>query len=746
MRCSTRCLLVLAFFGCGGDPGEPDSALPMDAGVMDTGTPVDTGTPPSCMATGGGALPPGLTTIASHDGAPMVRVDTLRPITIGTTTVTVADENTYEQARFAIDRPTRIHGFRVMWWGAGDVPPTTELEAGLYPDFGHNGFDMWSAGPYWTGTRCASELDAQGWVSYALDTPVEIDQPGLVYVGHLREGAGQPGWWLDSSTDDPASSCDNFDYCRASINMPEVEAGQFYNGTSLPLPWDYMVELLVEPLSDPPAATYFSQVADVTLSNRVSFGDYDNDGWDDLLTTGPTLWHNEGDGTFTDATAASGLGALGANGNGIWGDYDNDGCLDLFVFAESMTIEDRLIHNECDGTFTDATAASGIVDMQSYETCGDPANIRSPSPAAAWIDVDADGLLDLYVVNFICWDTGNTYVDTFFWNRGGGVFTERTWREGWSSARAASRCASPIDADRDGDVDMLVGRYRLQRNAYFQNTGAGRIVVERAVELGLAGEEVRGAYGHTIGIAWGDLDNDGDFDVVQANLAHPRFFDFSDKTQVLMQNASGVFEDNAGDWTDTVPDNGLRYQETHSVPALADFDSDGNLDLVITCVYDGRPTDFYFGNGDGTFRLDVLGAGIVTENGWGAATSDWDHDGDLDLALASLYENEIPSTDHWLSVRVIGNVSSNRAAIGATVAVTAGGVTRLRFVNGGTGQGCQDSLFLHYGLGSATSVSSIDVTFPGVTTVAYAGPFDADQRLWLMEDGSVHTGWAPPPP
>ncbi len=93
--------------------------------------------------------------------------------------------------------------------------------------------------------------------------------------------------------------------------------------------------------------------------------------------------------------------------------------------------------------------------------------------------------------------------------------------------------------------------------------------------------------------------------------------------------AKGVKSDAAhsGDWAFAVSDNGLRYQETHSVPALADFDADGNLDLVISCVYDGRPTDFYWGNGDGTFRLDVLEAGLTVENGWGVATNDWDHDG-----------------------------------------------------------------------------------------------------------------------
>ncbi len=743
-------ILVLASLGCDGSPPPTDAGpppvdageAPMDAGSTDAGSP-----PPACDSTGGGALPSGLETLAYHDGDGAALLDTQTwAVTSGGGEQLLAQQRAFEQARFAIERPTRVHGFRVRWGGVGALAPSDTLAAGLYRDFGHNGFDMWTPSPYWTGTRCVSELDADGWVTYALDTPVEIAQPGLVYVGHERAGAGAPGWFFDGSTDTTDGSCDAFDSCRMSLNLPDLEPSQ-YNGLSLPLPYDYLVELLVEPIGDVPATTYFEEVPDLAVSNRVSFGDFDADGWDDFVTTGPRLHRNRGDGTFEDVTDASGLGALGASGQGVWGDYDNDGCLDLFVFSESLTAPDRLIHSECDGTFTDATAASGIADALLGEACGAVPDVRAPAAAAAWVDLDADGWLDLYVSNFICWETGETYPDYVFLNQRDGTFRDRSGRDGFSGARQASRGVVPIDADRDGDVDVLVTRYRLHRNAYFENLGGGRFA-DRGGERGLEGVEERGYYGHTIGAAFGDLDNDGDFDCVQANLAHPRFFDFSDKTQVLLQASSGVFTDGAGDWAaqDLVADNGLRYQETHSLPLLADFDRDGDLDLVISAVYDGRPTDFYLGDGDGTFTLDVLNAGITVENGWAAAGSDWDHDGDVDLAMQRFFTNEMASSGHWLSVRVVGNVIANRAAIGATVAVTSGGTTRLRFVQGGTSQGCQDSMYLHFGLGDATSVSSIEVTFPGGARVTYAGPFDADQRLWLMEDGAVHEGWAPPPP
>jgi len=741
-------LSLFALVACDEDTPEPmeDAGAPeADAGGgMDAG--LDAGAPPAvCEATAGDTLPSGLETLSFHSGEPAGWLGTL-PWSVGD--APLSEQHGWEQARFEVDRPMRIHGFRVRWGGAGELPPDHLLEAGLYRDFGHNGFDMWTRTPLYSGSRCASELDADGWATYAFDEPVEYTQPGLVYVGHERAGATDPGWMVDATTEIEGDSCGDadFDHCRAAINLPDADPS-FYNGITLWLQWDYYVELFVEPLADPPATTHFTEDAGLTLSNRVSFGDYDHDGWDDFVTTGPRLYHNDGDGTFTDVTDASGLAAIGANGQGIWGDYDNDGCLDLFVFSSSLTASDRLVHGECDGTFTDATEASGITDVQGYERCGDDANVHAPTVAAAWIDLDEDGDLDLYLANYEC--SGSYYGDNVFINAGDGTFIDRTGREGFGAARYASRAAAPIDADRDGHVDLLVGRYRLQPNSFFRNLGDGREVSEDTVNArGLAGVEVRRAYGHTIGYAWGDLDGDGDFDLIEANLAHPRFFDFSDKLRVLLQGADGVFSDNAGDWiaNDLVSANGIRYQETHSVPSLADFDRDGDLDLVVTCVYAHRPTELYWGNGDGTFELDVLRSGITTENGWGVATSDWDHDGDVDVAARSLFTNEVEADGHWLSVRVIGDGAANWAAIGATVEVTAGSRRYLRHVQGGTGQGCQDSMYLHFGIAAATTVDSITVTFPGGDAVTYDGPFDADQRLWLMQTGAVHEGWAPPSP
>jgi hypothetical protein len=684
--------------------------------------------------------------VLSHDdGVPAthVREQTWQ---VTTSQTHVFNESTlHEAVRFELEHPALIYGFEVMWAGLPEgVDPTLELEAGLYGDFGYNGFDFWAPDPLWTGTRCAADVGEQSFAIYALDEPIAVDHPGLVYVAH-RAAPGEPVWWFDATVENPEAEnpCEKFDDCQSAFNLPEADANTFYNGLSLPFQYHFMVRLHVA-YTDAvePADKIFQPVLGAPSGGHVSWADFDDDGFDDLLIGG-TLWKNGGDGTFSDVTAAAGLAGIPATG-GVWGDYDNDGCLDVFLFAESYTAADTLMRSLCDGTF-EVASDSGIVDVQSYNDCGNAANTVSPSAAAAWVDLDADGWLDLYVANFNCWNDYTFYKDTVFSNQGDGSFVEITAQNGFSNLATPSRGVAPIDHDRDGDVDVFVNNYVLKANLFFENLGDGTFQ-EKAKTAGLAGSIDSGPlyYGHTIGAAWGDLDNDGDFDNVSANLAHPRFFHFSDKTQILLNDGVGNYADLAGDWATPKSAAGLRFQETHSVPALADFDHDGVLDLAITAVYDGRPTDFYWGNGDGTFTLDAYHAGITTENGWGIAVSDFDNDGDPDLFATQLFENTRPLSGHWLQLRVVG-VSANRAGIGATVAVKTGATTRIRHVQGGTGKGGQDSLYLHYGLGDATAVDEIVVTFPGGASVTYPGPLAVDKRLWLFQDDPVPVeSWGKP--
>ena len=710
---------------------------------------VDTGACTGALA----SVPEGLLTLEWHDGTPSGDLSQ-QTWTVTDAALPLASQPVYEASRFELEHPARIHAFSVRF---AQLPadPARAVEMGLYPDFGHNGFDFWQKDPHWTGSYCSQELNTEEWITFTFDEPVDIAHPGLVYVAHHRDGAEDAALFFDGSATQSDGSCGSWDDCHSSITLPELHQGTSngqgflaWSGLSFPFQYDFMIRLHLEYTDDvaPDEHLFQPDESAPNLSNRQSFGDFDNDGDDDLFTNGNQLFRNDG-GTLVNVTEASGIPAMGIPGSGgVWGDYDNDGCLDLLVFVESGTGSESLLRGSCDGTFENTTVTSGIGDTQSYNDCNGAGHTQAPSPAAAWWDIDGDGLLDLYIANMICWADYTYYNDQIWRNNGDNTFSEWTGLHGFAGYDAtarSSRGANPIDYDQDGDVDLLVNRYTLHENALYRNNGDGS--VENVAEtVGAAGHKSSmGQYGHSIGTAWGDLDGDGDFDAVIANLAHPRFYGFSDKTQVLIQEA-GVFTDIQGPFDYPVGATGIRFQETHSIPSLGDFDQDGALDLIITATYAGRPTGFYWGQGDGSFVLDNYHAGFAFTNGWGVALSDLDHDGDLDAATSGgLYHNVSAAQGQWFQVRAVGNVVSNRSAIGATIRVIAGDKTYVRYVSGGNGQGGQDSATAHVGLGEVTSVTSIEVDFPAGGTVTYPGPFDSNQRIWVYEDGSHTLGWAP---
>jgi hypothetical protein len=541
------------------------------------------------------------------------------------------------------------------------------------------------------------------------------------------------------------ATCEAFDDCPSSINMPGADDGVYFNGISLMVPYPFAVRLVVE-LHDtiPPEDKWFQIDDALRASSRVAWGDYDADGDDDLMTDGPVLYRNEGDGSFTNVSADAGLtGVGGATNGGVWGDYDNDGCLDYFGQGGGYTGPEVLLHNECDGTFTDVTLTAGVEDLQNDVDCDTSAGLpeHSPTEGSAWVDLDNDGFVDLYLAEHICWSLEQYYVDKIWHNEGDGTFSDWTAGHGFAHlTQRASRGVSPLDYDLDGDVDVFVSNYRLHANWFFQNNGDGTFT-DIAVASGLAGYMASGYYGHTIGSVWVDVENDGDFDLIESNLAHPRFYDFSDQLLVMINDGFGAFADDA----DAA---GIHYRETHSNPTVADFDLDGDWDLFVTAIYDGRFSEMYSNDGDGTFTQVNYESGAIVHNGWGSAASDYDQDGDVDLVAYDLFRNDSAAFGSWLQVRTLGGAgvsgTVNAAGIGAIVRVTAGGTELLSHTSGGSGTGCQDSMYLTFGLGSALTVDEIEVFYPGGTTVAVTGPIDANQRVWIEADGTVTYGWTPP--
>jgi hypothetical protein len=424
--------------------------------------------------------------------------------------------------------------------------------------------------------------------------------------------------------------------------------------------------------------------AGLSGSAQAAWADYDSDGRVDVLIGG-ALFRNLDGTRFAPATLPDGIPSDG----GTWGDCDNDGDLDLFTFGSHF----GLALNNGDGTF----AAGQLPEIPVVSSRG-----------ACWVDLNGDSLLDLYIGGYEAWEEA-VYLDAVLINEGEGRFTV-----GWQSSEADKRSARGVtaaDFDEDGDADVYVSNYRLQPNYLFLNSGA-LPMDEAGAKRGVAGVAkdvinytggIRYAVsGHTIGSAWGDLDDDGDLDLFVGNFSHPPAY--QDRPQFL-RNTGGP------DWRfeDMSADAGLAWQESFASPALADVDNDGDLDLYFTTVYAGDHSVLYLNDGGWRFRDVTAASGIATARTYQAAWADYDGDGDLDLLSGGkLYQNQTVGR-RWLRVKLEGEGS----AIGAVARVRVGERTLTRHVESSTGEGNQNEMVLHFGLGDYDGFVSLEVAWPG---------------------------------
>ncbi len=651
-----------------------------------------------------------------------------------------------EVTRMNPANPARLESVRLFFW-----TPHCQAHLFVWPDNGGNAPDL--SHPLAT---IDTTVDASGWLTADVSSLlVDIDPPEPFYVGHEVDDASPCGvaWSMQGSTEVRSLA-------RLGGNWYSISDGQ--DGVL-----DAMIRATVtyHDLVDP---RWFSDVTEnigLPLGmRRLAWTDYDNDGDPDLLVSGRRLFRNDL-GRFTEVTDQAGIGDVPANG-GVWADYDNDGFVDFYATVSSFhkdcngdddcvycslttntqgvsvcdeyfhdwtciggrctppsgaQAHDVLWHNNGDGTFTDMS-----------EEAGRPYDFF-PSEAAAWGDYDNDGFVDLYVANYEVpptWVGGARGVgtpDSLWHNNGDGTFTDVSEAAGIRSypEDQCGRGVTWADFDQDGDLDIYVANYRLDFNFLWKNQGDGTFW-NVASQTGTAGVLIQGAFGHSIGADWADFDNDGDWDLFVANLAHPRFIEFSDKSMLYQSDGSPDFH-----FTDIRQQAGITYSETHSDPAWGDFDNDGWQDLFVTDVYEGYFAFLYRNQTDGTFRDVTYPSGILFDNGWGCTWADFDGDGRLDLVSQRAWHNDSPDTGHFLAVHLTGN-PSNRAAIGAQVTVTSGGLTMMRQVSGGRGTGNQNPLTLHFGLGPADEVDRLVVTWPSGAVDVYSA-IQVDQRLDLIE-------------
>jgi len=414
-----------------------------------------------------------------------------------------------------------------------------------------------------------------------------------------------------------------------------------------------------------------------------AWGDFDNDGWVDLCIGGE-IWRNEQGKRFTR------VGRVG--GPAIWGDFDNDGYLDLFCWESG-----KLYRN---------------LKGREFKEVKFPPRPMRVSVGAAWGDFDGDGFLDLYVGGY---ESDRGYEpDAIFRNRGDGTFVE-SWRT--KDRLQPARGITAADFNEDGHLDIFVSNYRLEANLLWLNDGKGKFT-DVAKAFGAAGNMKLGCYGHTIGSAWGDLDNDGHLDLFVGNFSHPP--DYQDRSQFL-RNMGPKNKWHFEDMTKTAK---LRWQESYASPALGDFDNDGWLDLYFTTVYPGDKSVLYRNRGQWKFEEIKGGAGLSLAQTYQAAWADFNNDGHLDMITGGRLFRNPGGSNHWLKVRLEGAGKVNRAAIGAQVRLRLDKHTLTRQVEGATGQGNQNDLTLHFGLGQRKDPVRLEIRWPDGTRQEVDTPVD----------------------
>jgi hypothetical protein len=653
-------------------------------------------------------------------------------------------ENVFSVMRYWTDTHVRIVAVEAMFKVRDEYDAPAHLA--IWPDWGHNFFDFKRDEPLveWDLDLDRYEADEQ-WTLIELDEPIELDHPGLVYVGtHWKGDDAQPRLMVDD-----VISADPFLADKMAEPYPQhvavypdrgrdangFETVRFAGTTGLPGVGDLMVRLYVERVDVvEDGAFWFSEQQSLGEETRsglpgsgsVAWGDCNDDGLLDVYDG--NLRVNNGDGTFTAESAAAGIDVGG--GSGMWGDYDNDGDLDLFVARK----DDQLYEAQGDCNFVNVTAASGIDDTQTWNTGDGPIEQTVDTPSAAWVDVNGDGRLDLYQANFLNFGTGDASIDKLWLNQGDGLFVDGT--DDWGlvqSGGSAGRGVHPADWDNDGDMDIFVSNYRLHQDFAWRNEGDSFTATHNTALGGTPnGLWPNTAYGHTIGSVWGDLDNDGDLDLFAASLAHPRFITFSDKSKLLRNEVA------TGEWTAMRDEAGMLYMETDSSPVFLDYDNDGDLDLFYTAIYEARPSYLYRNDGDWSFKMVSYPAGTWMWNGWGVAAADWDNDGDVDLYGKKALRNETGATGNWLSVEAVGSgdAATNTSGIGARVYVTTDASTQMREVSSGVGVGCQNPLRQHVGIGDAET-ADVRVLFPLTGTEVTLDGVEAGRRLVVHEDGTV---------